>query len=62
MYDHWEDHGPGETSECHPERNVSYALSPHILFGGDNQYIILSLSTSCNCFLWQQTARHLILQ
>jgi len=56
MYDHWEDHGPDhgpgdETSECHPERNVSYALSPHILFGGDNQYIILSLSTSCNCFL-----------
>jgi len=54
MYYHWEDQGPGDdTSKCHPERNVSYALSPHILFCGDNQYIILSLSTSFNCFLWQ---------
>jgi len=52
MYYHWEDQGPGDdTSKCHPERNVSYALSPHILFCGDNQYIILSLSTSFNCFL-----------
>jgi len=50
------------TSKCHPERNVSYALSPHILFCGNNQYIILSLSTSYNRFLWQKTARELILQ
>jgi hypothetical protein len=63
MYDHWEDQGPGDdTSKCHPERNVSYALSPHILFCGDNQYIILSLSTSFNYFLWQKKVRHLILQ